>query len=93
MESMKCVIKNGQWGQWWKGFKLPANFLYNMVKIFANTSSALTPSRPQSTRWVSSTGKGPVHIPNRKGAMQKTLIRAPYQKGPQKMPGALALPL
>ena len=23
----------------------PVNFLYNMVKIFANTSNALTPSR------------------------------------------------
>ena len=53
----------------------PANFLYNMVKIFANTGNALPPSRlrtPFGARhestslcgWVSSTGKGPVHIPN-----------------------------
>ena len=53
----------------------PANFLYNMVKIFVNTSNGLTPSRLQTPLgaqhestgfcgWVSSTGKGPVHIPN-----------------------------
>ena len=51
----------------------PANFLYNMVKIFANTpNNALTPSRlrtPFGARhestgccgWVSPTRKGPVH--------------------------------
>ena len=53
----------------------PANFLYNMVKIFANTGNALMPSRVRTPfdaqhestgfcKWVSSTGKGPVHIPN-----------------------------
>ena len=58
----------------------PANFLCNMVKIFANTGNALPPSRlrtPFGARhestvlcgWVSSTGKGPVHIPNWKGAV------------------------
>ena len=87
----------------------PANFLYNMVKIFANMGNALMPSRlgtsfgaqHESTGfcgWVSSTGKGLVHIPNwkgagpypqpAKGAMQKAWIRAAYQKWPQKMPGA-----
>ena len=38
------------------------------------------------------TGKGPVHIPNRKGAMQNAWIRAPHEKWPKKMPGALTLP-
>ena len=37
---------------------------------------------------ISPTGKGPVHIPNWKGAMQKAWIRAPYQKWPKKMPNA-----
>ena len=74
----------------------PANFLYNMVKIFAYTSNVLTPSHLQTTfgarhestgfcPWVSSTRKGPVHIPNWKGAMQKVCIRALYQKWPKKM--------
>ena len=44
MESVKCVIKNGKWGQWLKPISL-ANFLYNMAKIFANMGNALTPSR------------------------------------------------
>ena len=94
----------------------PASFLYSMLKIFANTSNALTPRNlripfgapHESTGfcgWVSSTGKwsihtsnwkggrsisptekGPVHIPNQKGALQKAWIRAPYQKWPKKMP-------
>ena len=53
----------------------PANVLYNMVNIFANMGNALTPSdlqtpvceQHESTSfcgWVSSTGKGPVHVPN-----------------------------
>ena len=77
----------------------PATFLYNMVKIFVNTSNALTPSHLQAPfgaghessgfyRWVSSTRKGPLHIPNWKGAMQKAWIGAPYQKWPKKIPGA-----
>ena len=56
----------------------PANFLYSMAKIVANTGNALTPSRLRTPfgarhegtgfcRWVSSTRKAPVHIPNRKG--------------------------
>ena len=46
--------------------------------------------------WVSSTTKGPVHIPNSKGAMQKVWIRALYHlslKDVQRTPRALALPL
>ena len=39
-------------------------------------------------RSISPTGKGPIHIPKQKGAMQKAWIRAPYQKWPKKMPGA-----
>ena len=42
---------------------------------------------------MSPTGKGLVHIPNRKGTMQKAWVRAQYQKWPKKMPGALTLPL
>ena len=56
----------------------PANFLYNMAKIFTHTGNTLTPSRmrtPFGARhestgfcgWVSSTRKGPVHIPTGKG--------------------------
>ena len=86
----------------------PANFFYNMVKIFAifaifaNTSTALTPSRhrtplvPNMKALVSSGGcpqpeRGrsiSLTIPNRKGAMQEAWIRAPYQKWPKKMQGA-----
>ena len=77
----------------------PANFLYNMDKIFTNTSDALTPSRlrtpsgarhestsfcrwvePERDQSISPAGKGPVHIPNQKGAMQEAWIRALYQK-------------
>ena len=45
---------------------------------------------PQLDRgWsISPAGKGLVHIPNRKGAMQKAWIRAPYQTWPKKMSGA-----
>ena len=82
----------------------PGNFLYNMVKISVNTSNALTPSclRPpfgaqhESTGfcgWVSSTRKGPIHIPNPKAASQKAWRRASYQKWPKKMPRTLTLPL
>ena len=42
---------------------------------------------------ISPIGKGPVHIPSQKGAMQNAWIRAPYQKWPKKMPIALTLPL
>ena len=42
---------------------------------------------------MSPTGKGPVHIPNRKGAMQKVWIGAPNQKWPKKMPSTPTLPL
>ena len=37
--------------------------------------------------------RGIPHIPNRKGAVEKVWITAPYQKWPEKMPGALLLPL
>ena len=36
--------------------------------------------------------RGIPHIPNRKGAMQKAWITAPYQKWPQKIPGTLPQP-
>ena len=97
MESMKCVIKNGKWGQWLKRFNLSANFLYNMVEIFANTGNALTPNclrtpnmpnmkaqvsaggyhQSERGQYISPTGKGPVHIPNRKGAMVKECYPPP----------------
>ena len=80
----------------------PANFLYDMVKMFANTSHALTPSRlptPFGARhestvfcgWVSSTGKEPVHIPNWKGAgpcwkPEKGQSISPTRKGPVHIP-------
>ena len=80
----------------------PANFLYNMVKIFANTSNALMPSRlrmpfgarHESTnffRWVSSTGKGPVHIPSWQGAgpypqPESGQSISPTRKGPVHIP-------
>ena len=85
----------------------PANFLYNMFKIFANTGNALTPNRLQTPfgarhestafcGWVSSTEKGPVHIPNQKRAMQKGGLGHHIksgQKDARHAPGALALPL
>ena len=47
IKSVKCVIKNGKMGTMVVRIQpvSPANFLYSMVKIFANTSNALTPSR------------------------------------------------
>ena len=81
MESVKCVTKNGKWGTMIKRIQLVSlvNFLYNMVEIFTNTGNALPPGRigtPFGARhestgfcgWISSTGKGPLHIPNQKGA-------------------------
>ena len=84
----------------------PANFLYNMVKIFTNTGNALTPSRlrtpcaaqHESTGfcgWVSSTGQEPVHIPNWKGASPYPQLEmgwsiSPTRKGPCKRHGLWA---
>ena len=46
------------------------------------------PMELRATMSISTTRKGPVHIPHWKGAMQKAWIRAPYQKRPKNMPGA-----
>ena len=47
----------------------------------------------ERARSISPTTKGPVHISHLKGAMPTAWIRAPYQKWPRKIPGALTLPL
>ena len=51
------------------------------MKVKGGAGPYPQPERGQS---ISPTGKGPVHIPNRKGAMQKAWIRAPYQNWPKR---------
>ena len=52
-------------------------------QVWASIHSSQSRYTSQS---LSPTRKGPVYLPNRKGAMQKAWIRALYQKWPKKMP-------
>ena len=73
MESVKCVIENGKWGQW----RISCTTRLRYLQTQANRLQTPFGARHESTGfcgWVSSTsqsisptGKRLVHIPNRKG--------------------------
>ena len=44
MDSVKCVTKNGKWGQWLKGLNLSAIESLEQVQVLANTGKTLPPS-------------------------------------------------